>query len=94
MRVGRAHLYEARGDRGHGNGTMSCSSCHVFGHTDLLGWDLGDEARNAIAAYARDKPRASRGRHEYTLEAFGLDPRRERERFAFYLEHHGVGEEP
>jgi YVTN family beta-propeller protein len=42
VRTGRLHLYEAREDYGHGNGTMSCASCHVFGHGDALAWDLGD----------------------------------------------------
>lgn len=40
--VGREHVFEARPDGGHGNGSMSCASCHVFGHFDQLAWDLGD----------------------------------------------------
>ena len=40
--LGRRHLYEARDDGGHGEGSMSCASCHVFGHSDGMGWDLGD----------------------------------------------------
>ncbi|MBL8767497.1 MAG: hypothetical protein JNL94_09040, partial [Planctomycetes bacterium] len=42
VREGRLHLYDARPDLGHGNGTMSCASCHHFGHDDQLAWDLGD----------------------------------------------------
>lgn len=42
VREGRAHLYEARAASGHGNGSMSCASCHQFGHDDQLAWDLGD----------------------------------------------------
>lgn len=37
---GRVHLYDARGD--HGNGTMSCASCHISGDLDQLAWDLGN----------------------------------------------------
>ncbi len=42
VRAGREHLYDARVETGAGNGTMSCASCHIFGHFDQLGWDLGD----------------------------------------------------
>ena len=42
VRRGRIHLYEARPDAGHGNGNMSCATCHVSGHLDQLAWDLGD----------------------------------------------------
>ncbi|MFG0317532.1 MAG: hypothetical protein ACF8XB_09675 [Planctomycetota bacterium JB042] len=42
VRDGRLHLYEARPETGASNGTMSCASCHVFGHHDGLAWDLGD----------------------------------------------------
>ncbi len=37
---GRPFLYDAR--VGSSNGEASCSSCHVFGDVDDLGWDLGD----------------------------------------------------
>ncbi|HVQ25175.1 MAG TPA: hypothetical protein VMV01_08355, partial [Planctomycetota bacterium] len=40
--AGRTHLYDARAATGHGNGNMSCASCHVFGHHDQLAWDLGN----------------------------------------------------
>ncbi len=40
--AGRQHLYDARASTGHGNGNTSCATCHVFGHTDLMAWDLGD----------------------------------------------------
>lgn len=39
---GRAHLYDARMATNHGNDSMSCASCHVFGDLDQLAWDLGD----------------------------------------------------
>lgn len=37
---GRRFLYDARLTSGNGND--SCASCHVFGDTDGLAWDLGD----------------------------------------------------
>lgn len=36
--AGQIFLYDARES---GNGTMSCASCHVDGHTDQIVWDLG-----------------------------------------------------
>lgn len=38
--VGRAMLYDA--DRSSSNGEASCASCHVFGDTDHLSWNLGN----------------------------------------------------
>lgn len=38
--AGRRFLYDARLTSS--NGEASCSSCHVFGDLDHLGWDLGD----------------------------------------------------
>jgi len=37
---GRKFLYDARLTSGNGND--SCASCHIFGDTDGLAWDLGD----------------------------------------------------
>ncbi len=39
IREGRGFLYDAKLS---GNGTVSCSSCHVDGEVDQLAWDLGD----------------------------------------------------
>lgn len=38
--LGRKIFYDARGSSGHGD--ASCASCHVFGDTDALSWDLGN----------------------------------------------------
>ena len=38
--VGRSMLYDA--NRSSSNGEASCSSCHVFGDTDQLSWNLGN----------------------------------------------------
>ncbi len=51
--AGRTHLYDARAATGHGNGTMSCASCHVFAHADQLAWDLG-EPGGSFAYYYPD----------------------------------------
>jgi DNA-binding beta-propeller fold protein YncE len=37
---GRRLLYDAT--HSSSNGEASCASCHVFGHTDQLAWDLGN----------------------------------------------------
>ncbi len=37
---GRPFLYDAQATSG--NGEASCSSCHIFGDLDHLGWDLGN----------------------------------------------------
>jgi DNA-binding beta-propeller fold protein YncE len=37
---GRPFLYDAANTSG--NGEASCSSCHIFGDTDQLAWNLGD----------------------------------------------------
>ena len=39
---GRRLLYDARSASGAGSGQMSCATCHVFGDTDGLAWDLGN----------------------------------------------------
>jgi len=44
IRLGRKFLYDARLTSGNGND--SCASCHVFGDTDGLAWDLGDPDGN------------------------------------------------
>lgn len=41
---GRQFLYDA--NLTSGNGNDSCASCHIFGDTDGLAWDLGDPAAN------------------------------------------------
>ncbi len=40
VRDGRRFLYDARLTSS--NGEASCSSCHIFGNTDDLSWNLGD----------------------------------------------------
>ena len=38
--AGRKFLYDARLTSGNGND--ACASCHIFGDTDGLAWDLGN----------------------------------------------------
>ncbi|MCH9695263.1 MAG: hypothetical protein K0U72_12205 [Gammaproteobacteria bacterium] len=40
VRDGRVFLYDARSTSGNGND--SCASCHIFGDTDGLAWDVGE----------------------------------------------------
>jgi len=40
VKLGRPFLYDATVSSS--NGEASCGSCHVFGHTDGLSWDLGN----------------------------------------------------
>ena len=45
--AGRRMLYDA--NRTSSNGESSCASCHVFGDTDHLSWNLGNpDARNTV----------------------------------------------
>jgi YVTN family beta-propeller protein len=39
IRQGRGFLYDSKLS---GNGTVSCSSCHIDAEMDLIAWDLGD----------------------------------------------------
>jgi hypothetical protein len=60
---------------------------------DQLGWDYPESTRDAIATYAREKPKGARGVHHYTPESTGLDPEVESERFRFYMDHYGIPRE-
>ena len=62
----------------------------VAGVYERLGWELSDETRRRVAEYAHAKPKDSRGAHRYSLESTGLDAATERDRFAFYMDAHGI----
>jgi hypothetical protein len=57
---------------------------------EKLGWKLSGSARDAIASYARRKPKGSHGAHRYTLASVGLERARESDRFEAYCERFGV----
>jgi len=53
---------------------------------DGLGIAIGPAARAALEAHVAENPKGKHGRHEYSLEEYGLDPDEVRERFAPYIE--------
>ncbi len=59
----------------------------VYGRLD---WPFTDAVASRVGAYAKGKPKGSRGEHRYSLEDVGLDAGKERERFTFYTRHYGV----
>jgi hypothetical protein len=65
----------------------------VNGVYDQFGWDLTDEARQAMLDHLADRPQGKHGEHRYSLEDFGLDPAEERARFANYQERFQVPDE-
>lgn len=58
-----------------------------------MGREFTEEARAAIDAYARAKPKSAHGAHRYSLEGVGLEREREAERFRFYVEKYGIESE-
>lgn len=52
----------------------------------LLGKTLSDDSRAALEAHIADNPKGKHGKHEYSLEEFGLTQEMIDERFAFYTE--------
>lgn len=58
--AGRPFLYDAKLTSA--NGTVACSSCHVFGDMDQLAWDLGnpnDTTKANVNAYLPLSPRTT-----------------------------------
>jgi hypothetical protein len=53
---------------------------------DFLGWELGAQAREAMASFLAANPKNKHGAHRYSLSQYGLDRKRELERFARYCE--------
>ena len=52
--------------------------------------ELTTEAEARMRAFLAANPKDKSGRHRYTLEEFGLDARRETERFADYTRRFGL----
>jgi hypothetical protein len=55
-----------------------------------FGLALGSEAEALMRAFLSVNPQGKHGKHSYSLDQFGLDPKTERERFRFYQEYYGV----
>ena len=58
-----------------------------------LGWPVSVKARAAMQDYLTANPKDAHGTHRYTLQAFGLDRRQERQRFARYCERFAIRRE-
>lgn len=57
------------------------------------GVPLSDDARRRVARYVETHPKGRFGVHRYDLAELGLDPAAIEERFAGYVERHGVARE-
>jgi hypothetical protein len=53
---------------------------------EKLGLSLGDAGQESVSAWASEHTKDDRGVHEYSVDAFGLDPDAVRKAFAFYLD--------
>lgn len=62
----------------------------IYEHFDL---ELREPVARRMQAFLDDNPSGQHGRHRYSLEQFGLDRARERERYRFYQEYYGVESE-
>ena len=58
-----------------------------------FGMSMSDEALRRMREFLAKNPRERHGTHRYTLEQFGLDRTRERERYRFYQDFFKVAEE-
>lgn len=62
----------------------------VAGIYDATGSALSESAARAMAGYVAANPKGKFGAHRYDLREFGLDAGEIADRFAGYVEHHGV----
>lgn len=58
-----------------------------------LGMDMSPAFAEAIVAWRRDNPPGKRGRHDYTLEDYGLDAGEVAEEFSFYTDRYDIPSE-
>lgn len=56
-----------------------------------FGFEWTDEIRGRMERYLRDRPREKHGKHEYTLQEFGLSHERHGPLFADYCRRFGIG---
>lgn len=59
----------------------------IYAHFDMR---LTDAAENRMRRFLAENPKDKHGRHEYTLEQFGLDRDEEWQRYAWYRERFGL----
>jgi len=62
----------------------------IYRHFDI---PMSDEALARMRRFIASNPRDRHGTHRYTIEQFGLDPVKERERYRFYQDHFKVNNE-
>lgn len=62
----------------------------IYRHFDI---PMSDEALRRMRNFIASNPRDRHGTHRYTIEQFGLDPVKERERYRFYQDHFKVNNE-
>ncbi len=55
-----------------------------------FGLELSSANEERMSNFLAENPPGKHGKHSYTLERFGLDPAKERERYRFYQEYYGV----
>jgi len=60
---------------------------NVYRH---FGLDYSDRARAAMREHMRANPKGKHGKHEYSLDEYGLDPSQVRRRFAAYAERFAI----
>ncbi len=62
----------------------------IYEHFDM---SMSEEALHRMRSFLEQNPRDRHGTHRYTLEQFGLDRVKERERYRFYQDYFEVAEE-
>lgn len=65
-------------------------ACRIYAH---FGIPMSDAALERMRRFIASNPKDRHGTHRYTLEQFGLERARERERYRFYQEYFKVAEE-
>jgi hypothetical protein len=59
----------------------------IYEHFDMR---FSEAAEHRMRRFLAENPKDKHGRHEYTLEEFGLDRDQERQRYAWYRERFGL----
>jgi hypothetical protein len=59
----------------------------IYAHFDMR---FSEAAEHRMRRFLAENPKDKHGRHEYTLEEFGLDQDEERKRYAWYRDRFGL----